>query len=210
MTNESATRVANLDAKTISRMFETMLPRIQLMAVGAFRHERRELREDLAQEVIGRAFVAFVRLAQQGKADPWYAAALAMYSARQVRSGRRLGTQQNANDISSEHCGIKRGVSLRRIDGHDRDGGWKQLAIEDKRTGPAELAAFRLDFAAWLQTLPPRKRRIAGELAFGDKPGEVAAKHRLSPSRISQMRRWLRASWEAFVGEPGEACGAAA
>jgi len=198
----SAKRLSPCAQRVVNQKFEKMLPQIQQMALGAFRGEKRDLREELAAEVIGRAFVAFVRLAQQGKADPKYAVALAMFAARQVRSGRRLGAKLNIQDVSSEYCGINKGVQLRRIDHYDRDGEWKQLIIEDKRTGPAETAAFRIDFASWLKTLTPQERRVAGDLAYGDKAVEVARKRRLSESRVSQLRKRLKQSWDAFVGEP--------
>jgi hypothetical protein len=70
----------------------------------------------------------------------------------------------------------------------------------DRRLGPADEAAFRLDFAAWLAGLPEKKRRVAELLAEGDEPGLVARLVGVSPARVSQLRAELAGSWEAFQG----------
>jgi hypothetical protein len=72
---------------------------------------------------------------------------------------------------------------------------------ENKRTTPADLAAFKIDFGAWLPSLPGRTRRMAEDLAMGERTGDVARKHGVSPSRVSQLRRELQRSWEEFVGD---------
>lgn len=59
-----------------------------------------------------------------------------------------------------------------------------------------------VDFTAWLQTLPRRFRQIAKTLAVGETTSNVARKFRMSPGRVSQVRRELKQSWEAFRGEP--------
>lgn len=92
---------------------------------------------------------------------------------------------------------------MERLDRFDKEeGGWQEILIEDKKHGPAEIAATRLDFAAWLRTLPGRVRHIAKTLAVGETTSNVARKFRVSPGRISQVRRELKDSWEAFRGEP--------
>jgi hypothetical protein len=67
--------------------------------------------------------------------------------------------------------------------------------------GPAEVAATRIDFAAWLETLPSRDRKIAESLAIGNRTGEVAREFNLCEGRISRLRRELAESWRTFVGE---------
>ncbi len=90
---------------SLNKKFETkMLRRIRLMALRAFSDKNRELRYELTAEVVARAYAAFVRLAQQGRAHVGYATPLALFSIRQVRRGRRLGTRSNIKDISSEYA----------------------------------------------------------------------------------------------------------
>jgi hypothetical protein len=70
------------------------------------------------------------------------------------------------------------------------------------------LACSRLDVSRWLETLAPRDRRLAETLAMGESTGKAAKKFRISPGRISQMRRQLCIDWQAFQGElPGRCDG---
>jgi hypothetical protein len=108
----------------------------------------------------------------------------------------------NIRDVSSAHAQINRGIKLRRLDRYDEaKAAWTEIVIEDKRSGPAEIAAMRIDFAAWLRTLACRERRIAKVLATGETTNATARKFGVSPSRISQLRSQLKRAWQAFQGE---------
>jgi len=186
----------------LNRRFERILPRIRLMALRAFGDHDYELRHELTAEVVARAYVAFLRLARQGKAHTRYAVPLAMFSIRQVKSGRRMGSKLNIKDVSSEHAGINKGITLARLDRYNRRKAvWKEIVVEDKKSGPAEIAAMRIDFDAWLGTLDRREQRIAKTLAAGETTNATARKFGTSPSRISQMRSQLKHAWEIFQGE---------
>jgi hypothetical protein len=172
------------------------------MALHAFRDHNPELRYELVAEVVARAYAAFVRLAKQGRGEIGYATPLALFSIKQVKSGRRMGTKMNIKDVSSEHAQINKGITMWRLDRYNkRKEIWKEVIVEDKRSGPAETAAMRIDFAAWLGTLDRRERRIAKTLAAGETTGATARKFGLSPSRISQMRVQLQRAWQIFQGE---------
>jgi len=84
---------------------------------------------------------------------------------------------------------------------HDRLKGWRELVVEDHRSGPAETAATRLDFESWLSRLSPRRRRIAESLAQGNLPMDVAVEFGMSRGRVSQLRREFEDSWKAFQKE---------
>ena len=97
-------------------------------------------------------------------------------------------------------CGFK-------VVGLDRDGdrepgkgsdAWKEWLACDNRVGPADEAAFRLDFEGWLAALPERKRRVAELLAEGHEGVVVARTVGIAPSRVTQLRSELAASWRAF------------
>jgi DNA-binding NarL/FixJ family response regulator len=77
---------------------------------------------------------------------------------------------------------------------------WNQQLVEDRQAGPAEIAAARIDVAAWLGSLSKRHRRIAKALALGTSTSEVARQFGLCPARISQLRSWFRRHWEEFQG----------
>ena len=172
------------------------------MALHAFREKDRELRYELVAEVVARAYAAFVRLARQGRAELGYATPLALFSIKQVKSGRRMGTKLNVKDVSSEYAQMNKGITLQRLDRyHRRKEMWQEAVLEDRRCGPAEIAATRIDFHAWLATLGRRERRIALTLAAGETTGATAAKFGVSASRISQLRGQLKRAWDIFQGE---------
>ena len=186
----------------VNAQFEQMLPRIRLMALHAFREKDHELRYELVAEVVARAYAAFVRLAQQGRAELGYATPLALYSIKQVKSGRRMGSKLNIKDVSSEYAQMNRGITVERLARyHQRKELWKEVVVEDKRSGPAEVAATRIDFNAWLATLGRRERRIALTLAAGETTRATAAKFGVSAGRISQLRAQLKRAWLVFQGE---------
>ncbi|MBI3469629.1 MAG: hypothetical protein HY000_42055 [Planctomycetes bacterium] len=116
----------------------------------------------MIQSVIALAYAMFIQLVQRGKADLAFATPLAQYAIRQVRSGRQLGTRLNRNDVSARCAQRFHGLYLERLDQADSETGeWKEALVEDRRAGPAATAIARLDFAAWLRSLPIRLRRIA-------------------------------------------------
>ena len=190
------------DHDAVNLKFEQMLRRIRLMALHAFRDKDRELRDELVAEVVARAYAAFVRLSRQGRAELGYATPLALYSIKQVKSGRRTGSKLNVKAVSSEYTQINKGFTMQRLDRyHQRKELWKEVMVEDKKSGPAEIAATRIDFHAWLATLGGRERRIALTLAAGETTGATAAKFGVSASRISQLRTQLKHAWHIFQGE---------
>ena len=77
-------------------------------------------------------------------------------------------------------------------------GSWREWLAEDNRVGPADEAAFRVDFGAWLESLPPRKRQITELLAAGHEGLVVARRVGVSPGRVCQIRPELERNWLAF------------
>lgn len=185
--------------KTHQAQFLALLPAIRQQARIAFRSQDPELREELTQSAVALTYSMFVLLVRRGKADLAFATPLSQYAVRQVRSGRQLGAQLNRNDISSSHAQRFHNLQLERLDQADSESGdWKEALVEDRRAGPADTAIARLDFAAWLRSLPTRLRRIAKALSTGETTAEVARRFELTAGRVSQMRRELMQSWEEF------------
>jgi hypothetical protein len=181
------------------QQFLTMLPQIRRQAAFAFRAQRAEAREELVEEVVALAYAAFVRLARRGKAALAYPTPLASFAIRRVRGGRSLGCPQNKDDVLSPYARRIRGFTVERLDECDPQAGtWHQLLVEDRRAGPAETAAARLDLADWFRSLSPRQRRIARALALGEQTKVVAQRFGLTCGRISQLRSWFRRHWERF------------
>jgi hypothetical protein len=177
--------------------FLAMLPSIKQIARHAFSGHEPEAREELIQETIANSYMAFNRLFQLGKLDLAFATPLAKYAVRQIRSGRRVGTKLNINDVLSP---ANRHVVVRQFDPHE--GGWKEAVVEDRHTGPAETACARIDLGQWFRSLGLKKRRIAQALAQGETTSDAAKKFKVTAGRVSQLRRELETAWQQFQGEP--------
>ena len=108
----------------------------------------------------------------------------------------------NRYDSLARYAQRKSGFKVARLHQADAaENAWKEVLVAGRRATPAELAASRIDFAAWWKRLPRRKRRIAAALAAGVTTSEAARTFRLTASRISQLRREFEASWRQFHGE---------
>jgi hypothetical protein len=195
-------------------VFLRLLPAIRQHARISFRHLPPERRDDCVEEAICNCCCAVARLAELNKLDLAYAGPLARYGVAQVRDGRKVGCKLNVRDVLSKYCQKRKGVVVERLDKFDEtEECWQEVLIPDHTCTPAELAASRIDFPAWLSTLKPRKRRLALLLASGETTSAAARRFNASAGRISQVRRELAASWREFVGEPplpGPASGNAA
>jgi hypothetical protein len=179
-----------------------MLPGIRKCARHAFQSLPPEAREEAVADVIANALVAFIRLVERGKVELAYPTVLARYGIAQHRCGRRVGTKLNVLDITSPYCRAMKRVVVERLDRFDdEEGVWKEILIEDGHATPAELAASRIDFPAWLSTLSRRDRKLAIKLAAGENTGKVARLFRISAGRVSQIRRELMECWRKFVGD---------
>jgi hypothetical protein len=182
--------------------FLSLLPLIIRQAKVAFQGQDSETREELTAEVIANAYACFARLVERGRESLAFGTPLGMYAVRQVRAGRRVGGKLNVRDITSRRCQVIKGVRVESLDGFDDDEEeWREILLEDRRSGPAEIAASRIDFADWLSLLSGRNRGIATTLATGETTLETAKQFDVSSGRISQIRRELKTSWETFQGE---------
>jgi hypothetical protein len=191
--------------------FTAYLPAVENATRFAFRHRRlrRHDYEDILAEVIAACWRAWVGLISRGR-NPIEVGVcgIANQAARYVRTGRRVGNTTSgpgAMDVFRK-AQKARDFKVVSLDSNDQFipgwlvGTWKEWLACDHRVGPADAAAFRVDFAAWLTGLPGRKRQIAELLAEGHEPGLVARLVGIAPSRVSQVRHELEASWRAFQG----------
>ena len=188
--------------------FLRLLPEIERRARTAFAALSPERREDAIQEVIANALVHYSRLAEQGRTELASPGALTRFAVAQFHAGRRVGSRLNARDIASRRC--QRLYRLQRQPLHiwdEEEQAWRDMAVEDRRASPAELAAFRVDFAAWLKGLSRRNRRLVLALARGEGTGRVARLFRLSAGRVSQLRREFADSWNRFHAPPAASPG---
>ncbi|NLY02419.1 MAG: hypothetical protein GXY83_40555 [Rhodopirellula sp.] len=190
-------------ASAYSVTFLSLLPAIREQARFACRTEKPERRQEFIAEVIANCWVAFVRLVERGLLDVIYPTPLAQFAIKQVRDGRRVGCKLNVRDVGSEYAQQAKHFMVERLDRYDaEEHEWREVLLEDRKAGPAETAAARIDIADWFDSLPKKKRRIAATLATGETTKRAARKFRVSPGRISQTRRELEQAWQDFQSEP--------
>jgi hypothetical protein len=74
--------------------------------------------------------------------------------------------------------------------------------LRDNTQSPVpEQAAFRADYPTWLAQLSTRHRAIIEDMALDVGTQELARLFKLTPGRISQMRREFHLNWRRFHGE---------
>lgn len=197
--------------------FLAILPRIQTHAQIHFRHLRCSgKREDAIAEVIAVAWKWFVRATQQGKDVNEFVMTLADYAVRHVRSGRKVWGQDRAKDVLSPraqqtkrfkvetlNCSTRRGFEKIHSDPHGQDNmDVMEERLKDNTQSPVpDQAAFRMDYPLWLSQLGARNRAIAEDMTLDLGTFELADKHKVSPGRISQLRREFCKDWQRFHGE---------
>jgi hypothetical protein len=217
MSNTVGASHVERDTQSLHAHFVSILPRVQTHAEVRFRHLRCPgRRADAIQEVIAIAWKWYLHVQEQGKAVDEFVMALADLAVRHVRSGRGLCGQQRARDVLSARAQWMKGFRVERLpastrllhdslysDPHGQDAidTLEQRLRDNTITPPPEQAAFRLDYAAWLSRLGARHRAIIEDMILDHRTNELAAKHRVSPARISQMRREFWQDWRRFHGE---------
>ena len=161
------------------------------------------------QNVLANTREALVRLARRGKLDQAFPSVLANFAEKQTRDNRIVGGHLSIKEVLSAYAQRLKGFKVERLDRYDRvnecwfdpENCCHELLAESRNTTPADLAASRTDFSAWMQSLPGRHRRIAQYLSLGNRTADAARKFRVEHGRISQLRKELAANWRAFVGD---------
>jgi hypothetical protein len=183
-----------------------------------------ERRAEYEAEVVALSWKWFCRLAECGKDARHFISALATYAVRAVRSGRRLCGQLPAQDVLSEAAQKRHGfrveylpVSTRKSfdDLYGVVGGQRKIDVmeerlQDNTQSPVpDQAAFRCDFPVWLGRWSERDRRLIQDMARDERTTDLADKFKMSPGRISQLRREFHEDWEQFCADPEEVSGEA-
>ena len=180
----------------------TILPAVESVAQSRFRRLPAHEREEATAEAVASAMVFYVRLVRRGKSPTAFAGRLAVVSVLRVLAGRLASASDNCNDVLSRYARLRRGIKVESLDSRQQSakGQWQEIAVEDRKSTPADIAACRIDFGEWLSRMTARRRQIAEALASGYRTDEVAEQFCLSHGRISQLRREFEKSWHEFHG----------
>lgn len=138
-----------------------------------------------------------------------------MQCARAVASARRVTGIEHGKDVMSRRCQRRHGFTVSSLPtctatnheqlyaptGQRQLDEWEEQLHDNRRTTPAEQAAFRIDFRAWLRSLPRRDRQLVRLMARNERTKDLARRFKVSAGRISQQRRSLCDDWNRFTGD---------
>jgi hypothetical protein len=182
--------------------FLSILPRIERSARIAFRTLRADVRDDAVCEVIANCLSAYHRLYERSQLHRAFASPLVRYAVAQYHAGRRVGTSQCGRDLYGLRASKDGQFQFRSIGTPvEQRQEWMECLTDNRRTPVPEQAHFRIEFPRWLRTQTRRNRQIAERLSLGYSTAEVAQRFKVSPGRISQIRRELHDSWQAFTAD---------
>ena len=184
--------------------FLALLLRIEAHAQIYFRDVRcSSTRADRIAEAVALAWKWFVRLAKRGKDAALFVSALAKFAVKAVRCGRRLTGMEKAKDVMNRQTQQRRGFAVEKLPEFSTmsDNPLTEALADNTVTPPPDAAAFRVDFPRWLASLPRRDRRVAKVLMIGERTLDTAHRFKMSPARVSQLRRELCQDWARFHGE---------
>jgi hypothetical protein len=202
---------------TLHATFQALLPKLLTHADIYFRGVRcPDTRADKIAECMALAWKWLLRLQERGKDVNQFTMVFVYLVARAVKSGRRLTGQERAKDVLSSRAQRRHGFTVEELpastrrpldDIYSRVRGQQHLDAFEERlrdntvTPPPDAAAFRVDFPDWLRTRTDRDRRIIDDMMCDERTMDLARKHGISPSRVSQLRREFMDDWERFCGE---------
>jgi DNA-directed RNA polymerase specialized sigma24 family protein len=200
------TTVAPRTGRSVTAVFLAHLPRCLALARFAFhRVGCPHARADRVAETVALAWRHFAALSRRGKKPEEFVTTLALRCSQAVKAGRRLAGCETGQDVLSLVARVRHGLRVTRLPDRDRvsdrhplPGALADPLADNTRSAVPEQAAFRVDFPRWRATLRRRDRKILAALAGGERTADAARRFKISPGRVSQLRREFEQSWERF------------
>ena len=158
--------------------------------------------EELIADTLATAAEMLQSLEKAGRKIP--ARSVAFYSIQRAKSGRRA-YQSGASDPLSPVFRTRNTSAIIPIDApisSEGEGAHRAMTdfmasgIED----PSETALRRIDWENFLGTLAGRERQILSCIADGWKNMDIAKRFKVTPARITQLKREIAARIKAFMG----------
>ncbi len=213
----SVSSLVGQPSNALHARFLTIVPRIERHGRVVFRAVKCPVKkEEFIAEMVALCWKWIKRLAEKGKDGFQFPMALARYAGSAVKCGRRLCGQLKTRDVLSElaqqgHHFTVESLPISTATAHEHlygtVNGQRKLdefeeRLQDNTITPVpEQAAFRIDFAAWLDTLTPRERRIIKAMAKNERTKDISREFEVSQGRISQMRRQFMEDWQRYCGD---------
>ena len=184
--------------------FLMILPRIQQHARIFYRQVLCPGKKaDFISEVIAICWKWFLRLEERKKDVTAFVSVFANLACRAVKSGRRLCGQECAKDALSGVAQLRHSFVVGKLPDYSTLNGTpiEEALRDNTRSEVPDQVCFRIDFPAWLHTRTQRDRRMIADMATGERTQHLAQKYRLSPARVSQLRRQYSEDWTQFCGD---------
>jgi hypothetical protein len=214
----SSHSVSNGLAKTeLEDAFLALLPHIETHGRIYFRHiQCPSQKADAIQEMRALGWKWLVRLHERGKDPSCFLRAFVTYLARAVNSGRRLAGKAKARDVLNPICQKRRGFKVEYLPtsfragqehlyasplGQELQDELEERLCDNTITPVPDQVCFRIDFPAWLKTLTLRERRMVRRMLRNERTTDLSKRFKVTPGRISQMRRELHDDWQRFCGD---------
>jgi hypothetical protein len=180
-----------ISVATLQDTFVNRLPWMRSTVRAAFQKLDSEKREEVVSNTIALAWKAWARLNERGRAsEPGLLKAVIWYSIRQTKAGRRIDSARKPRDP----------LSLRIYGKATFEPGCLKDFV-GKETPVPEQVIFRVDIPAFLESLNPRQRQMALDLAAGMTTSATAKKHGVSAGRVSQFRREFKALFDRYFAD---------
>ena len=192
---------------TVNSIFLALLPKVETHAGIQFRSLPAADHEEALAEARAAAFVIVHSAVKNGNTHRLSPSTVARYAVLHVKGGGHVGSGVDARrDAMSRKARRQNGFSLVGLGRLDVpiyncliDAGrpvWGQRLLHDRRTNPADQAAFRIDMSAFLAGQADRTRTLLSLLAAGHKSAEAADRMGITPAAISQRRKRALREWE--------------
>ena len=219
-------RFAKSSTDVNATFVNTYMQPVMTHAAIQFRHLPAVDREEAVAESVAAAFVGFSSACRRGREHVIPPSMLAHFSVLHARAGRHVGGPwESKKDVMSRVAQRRHGFrvfSLPVRDGYPFDcmaaadqPVWRDRLLYDRRTTPADLACFRVDWSRFLAGQTDRTRVLLGMLGSGYRSVEIADHLGVTAPAVCQRRKKAAREWAVFQGvetdaESGEESAAAA
>jgi hypothetical protein len=183
------------------------LPRIVEHARVHFGHLKDPgTRDDRIASVVGIGWKHWLYAIRAGRDPNTFVSAIADYSVRHVRAGRRVDRMERPRDVFSPRAQRQHNFTTQTLPQQGETGLDDNATVDALRdttfTPPGDQAGIGwLDFPAWLAQMSERDRGIVQALAREEGTGDVAKRFGVTPGAISQKRRTYHKDWQRMHGE---------
>jgi hypothetical protein len=163
---------------------EKVLPVVKRFACAKFRYLRGFAKDEAIANALGLAYEHYHRALAGGRDASQFPVALARFACLRIRAGRGYG-KQNTCDVMEGRAQAKFGYDREPLG--DYRGRWAEVP---------DVVAARLDFADWLRSQTPARRRVMEALARGKTTAQAADELGCGEHNVQYLRDKCRKLWK--------------